>query len=207
VMPAMIDFLAGMLRALGPLVRNPLLWTIAIGIVVQAIAMRSFGSGANDLLGVQCWRMLPATLYQINMRVLAPSLIGVRPTEWVNESRILSCLMLGGLLALCAFILRQRRASWRGEVATVLLLAAVFSTWVLYLGRPTIFGGFRSKPWRVEMNGMRYALGVLRQLAGGGVRLLGPAARSQTQGAPPGVAVVVIRRNPELSEYRTRSQC
>jgi hypothetical protein len=48
--------------------------------------------------------------------------------------------------------------SWRGEVAMVLLVAAVFSTWVLYLGRPLIFGGFRSKRWRVEMNAMRYSL-------------------------------------------------
>ncbi len=158
VMPAMFDFLTGMLRALRTLIGNPLLWTVAIGIVVQSIAAHSVAQGNDYSFRVQWWRFLPATLYQINMRVLAPSLVGVRATYWVNESRVLSCLMLGGLLAVCAFILRQRRTSWRGEVAMALLMAAMFSTWVLYLGRPSIFGGFRSKPWRVEMNAMRYSL-------------------------------------------------
>jgi hypothetical protein len=158
MMPAIVDFLAGMLRALRSLIGNPLLWTIVIGIAVQSIAMHAVASGDGNPFRVQWWRFLPATLYQVNMRVLAPMLVGVRATYWVNESRVLSCLMLGGLLAVCAFILRQRRTCWRSEVAILLLMATVFSTWVLYLGRPQIFGGFRSKPWRVEMNAMRYSL-------------------------------------------------
>jgi hypothetical protein len=158
VLPATVEFLTGILRVLWSLLRNPLLWTIAVGIVVQSIAMHYSAAVDSGSFRVQWWRFLPATLYQINMRVLTPSLIGVRATEWVNESRVLSCLMLGGLLAMCAFILRQRRTFWRGEVAMVLLMSAMFSTWVLYLGRPSIFGGFRSKPWRVEMNAMRYSL-------------------------------------------------
>jgi hypothetical protein len=156
--PTMASAKLESLGKLRTLIRDPLLWTLLLGMLVQAIAMHMTAPGDNSSSPVRWWRFPEASLFQINMRVFAPSVVGVHAAYWVNNSEILSCLMLGGLLGVCTFILRQGRASWRGEVAMVLLLAAVFSTWVLYLGRPSMFRGFRSRPWRVEMHAIRYSL-------------------------------------------------